>query len=411
MDKYLAGLFACLLFFLASPAASRQIELEFAVWSNNPAHLELLNGIADAYRSEHPNVSVKFITIQPYSAFPRNITIRVTGSNPPDASWMLERLAPQFIDAGTLVDLGQAAAKYDFADFAKPALSLWVHEQAVYGLPFSTSPFFIIYNKEMLAQAGVPPPAELIAQGAWTWENFQQVAKTIKANTGRYAYSFWMDDDAIFALTPIIRAYGDDAWDEHGVCGLNSPRSVQAMRLFHRMLAVDRSIAPPKDTSDFFAGEVAMTIAQLSMVGKLKEVHFAWDIAPLPAGPAGKIGLLGQAAVVVYKAGKHQETAADFAAFLTNKQNVIKLAKYFPPARLSVIESETFLRANPLLSVAQMKSAVADGLKTGKVLPFHQDYGKIELAVRAQFNRLLAIDADIATIAGDMCRAVNSSGN
>lgn len=400
----------CLLFvhvFMPADAqAEETVHLELAIWSDNPAHRAVIEEIAHEFVADRPLIAVKVTPIQPYSAFPRTITLRVTGSNPPSLSWMLERLAPQFINAEALTDLRSAAQPYDFGDFIPSLLSLWVRGKEVYGLPFSTSPFFLVYNKDLFARAGVPSPAELHKKGEWTWEHFRTIAGTIKTATGAYAYTFWMDDDAIMALTPILRSYGADAWNVKGRCGLNSRAAVKAMQLFHQMIAIDRSIAPPRSEQGFLEGGAAMAIAQLSMVERLKDAPFAWDVVPLPGGPAGEVSLFGQAAVVVYAGAKHHPLAADFAAFLTNRSNSLKLSRYFPSARASVLESSDFMQSNPVLSPEQMERVVVRSLKNGRVLPSHQNYGKIELIIRSHFERLLQEDADVHLIAHDMCRAI-----
>jgi multiple sugar transport system substrate-binding protein len=398
---------AFLMIFGGALFGSAKTRLEFVIWSDNPAHLEVLSSIAEAYQSIHPDLSIKFTSVLPYSSFPREIAIRVTASNPPDLSWMLERFAPQFISTGALSDLSEAAARYDFQDFAKPTLRLWQQGKALYGLPFSTSPFFILYNKDLIAQAGVRSPLELMKDGAWTWEELREIARTIKEKTGRFGYSFWMDQDSIFALTPMMRAYGGDIWDAGGTCTAGTPAALRAMRLMHRMIAVDGSIPRRGDPSDFFTGGVAMTIAQLSMVNGLKQAPFAWDMVPLPRGPAGEVRLIGQAAVVVYKASKVPDVAADFAAFLTDRENMAKLARFFPPSRTSILQSRSYLSSNPLVSVEQMTRAVADSLAKGEVLPFHRNYGKLEPIVRLFFDKLQAQDADVQRIAADMCRAMS----
>ena len=61
---------------------------------------------------------------------------------------MLQDLAPTL----------NKAAGYDFADFSKPALGLWMVGDKVYGVPFSTSPFVIFYNKDMFDKAGLDRP-------------------------------------------------------------------------------------------------------------------------------------------------------------------------------------------------------------------------------------------------------------
>ncbi|MCP4623115.1 MAG: extracellular solute-binding protein, partial [bacterium] len=126
-----------------SGAEDEAINLRFTIWSGNKAHLAMLNKFARSYRESHPNVTVQFDTILTRDYIDK-VTIQLGASNPPDAGWIFERSAPAFIEAGVLEDLGPVLRKtpdYDLADLSESALRLWKKDDAIYGIPFSTSPF------------------------------------------------------------------------------------------------------------------------------------------------------------------------------------------------------------------------------------------------------------------------------
>jgi len=383
----------------AKPAAAKgPVELRYTVWTGNEAHLKLLNGIAEAYKAKNPNVTVKFDTI-PFGEYVQKLTLQLAGSNPPDAGWIAEASAPTFVESGALLDISKAVASYDYADFAKPTLRLWEKGSAVYGVPFSTSPMLIFYNKTLFAKAGVKNPEELRAAGDWTWESFARISKEIKDKTGVYAYQT-MDGTGFtergwHTLVPVMRAYGADAWNDKNECLLDTPAAVSAAKLLHRMLFTDRSIVPPGDQSDFFAGAAAMTMNQISRVSKLQGAAFEWGLAPLPKGPAKEAQVIGQAAMVAFRAGKNHEIASDFVAFMTNKENVAALAAFFPPARVSVLDSEKFATSNPAIPSQTMSKSVGYALKLGEILPSHPNSPKIDLTARAGFDLLWKADADV----------------
>ncbi len=389
--------------------AEEPVELRVTVWTGSDAHLNMLNNMAAGYTAEHPNVTAKFDTI-PFTEYVPALTVQLAGSNPPDVGWILETSAPTFIEAGVLMELSEVVKKYDYADFSKPALKLWERGDKVYGVPFSTSPFVMFYNKDLFAKAGAPTPGELLQSGEWTWEKFSEIAKTIKDKTGVYGFQSvggqGYNARIFHTLLPIVRAYGSDAWDEQGNCLLNSPESVQAISLYHKMIFEDKSVVPPGDESDFFAGNAAMTISQISRTAKMKDVTWEWDLAPMPKGPAGEAQVIGQAALVAFHSSKHNDIAADFVAFMTNKENVKTMTQFFPPARVSVMESEEFLTSNPLISPESMKAAVLAGLKKGLVLPSHPNFPKIELISKSEFDNLWRADADVQKVLDNVANAI-----
>ncbi|MCP4396690.1 MAG: sugar ABC transporter substrate-binding protein [bacterium] len=399
----------CLGLTYGQAAAQDPVNLRVTVWTGNDVHLNMLNGMAEKYIEAHPNVSVKFDTI-PFTDYVQTLTIQLAGSNPPDVGWILESSAPTFIGAGVLAELSDVVQQYDYADFSKPALKLWERGDKVYGIPFSTSPFVMFYNKDLFAQAGAPNPGKLFASGDWTWEKFAEVAKTIKDKTGVYGFQSVSGQGynaRIFhTLMPIVRAYGGDAWDAEGNCLLNSPESVQAISLYHSMIFQDKSVVPPGDESDFFAGNAAMTINQISRTAKLTDVEWQWDMVPMPKGPVSDAQVIGQAALVAFQSSKNADVAAEFVAFMTNKENVQTMTQFFPPARVSVMESEAFLSSNPLIAPEAMESAVLAGLKKGIVLPSHANFPKIELISKSEFDNLWRADADVQKVMNNVAEAI-----
>ncbi len=404
---------ASLVILAAGPAARSAdlTTLRFTIWSGNQAHLDLLNGIAAAYRASHPNIDVRYDVV-PFSDYVQKITIQIASGTAPDLGWLLETSAPTFINAGVLADASgslRGDRSYAFEDLSAPALELWVQKNAVYGVPFSTSPFIVFFNRDLFKAAKLTPPDQLPARN-WTWEALKRSAYAISRTAGSGIYGFESVDGQGYdvrvwhTLIPVVRAYGADAWTG-GTCGLSSPEAVRAVQFYHDMIFKDRSVVPPGEQGDFFSGRSAMTITQLSRVSKLEGAKFSWGIAPLPAGPAGQVGVIGQAAIVVFAKSAHRQAAVEFLKFMTNAENTAKMAKFFPPVRASVLTSRDFLTANPLVSPEQMK-IVADGIRTGKVLPSHPNFPRIEAAARPVFDRLWRADADVRAVLGDVCGVI-----
>ena len=412
MSQLLQKLLLALFLSSAVSGSTLAQDLRFTVWSGNQAHLDMLNGFAAVYKQDHPDVNVQFDVI-PFGEYVQKLTIQLAGGNPPDLGWLAEASAPTFIDAGVLADVSdtlQDREGYNYADFSEPALGLWVREDAVYGIPFSTSPFITYFNRDMFEQAELTPPDELAAQGLWSWEAAKEAAEAIQETTPQGVYGFESVDGQGYGdrtwhtLIPIIRAYGGEAW-EGDDCRLDSPEAVQATQLYHSMVFDDGSAVPPGEIGDFFSGNAGMTITQLSRVSKLEGAAFDWGIAPLPGGPAGDTAAIGQAAIVVFKNSPSAEVAADFLAFMTEGENVATMAEFFPPARLSVLESDTFLSANPLVSPEQMQ-IVAEGIAQGTVLPNHPNFPQIDATARPIFDKLWQPDADVQAVLSEVCSAI-----
>lgn len=388
-------------------------DLRFTIWSGNEAHLDMLSAFAESYRDDRPDATVRLDTI-PYGDYVQKVTIQLAGGNPPDIGWLAEAAAPTFIDAGVLADLSEyvtAEDAYDFGDFSEAALGLWRDGDALYGIPFSTSPFFVYYNADMFEEAGIEDPATLAARGAWTWDAFREAAKATTEATPEGVYGYEQSDGEGYgarvwiSIVPMLRAYGADAWNDQNECQLDSPGAIDAMTLYHDMIFDDESVVPPGERANFFSGQSAMTITQLSRAANLAEADFAWGVAPLPSGPAGDVALIGQAALVVFERSPEREAAIDFLMHMTTTEGVATMAQFFPPARRSVLDSESFLTSNDILSASQM-TVVADGIANGSVVPSHPNFPQIDATARPIFDQLWRADADVEQVLNDVCGAI-----
>lgn len=397
---------------LMAGAAGAQ-ELRFTVWTGNEAHLSMLNGIAEAFTETHPDVTVRFETI-PAADYTQKLTFQLAGGNAPDLGWMFEDSIPAFIEAGVVADIGPALREtegYALDDFSEPAMALWSKEDAVYGIPFSTSPFMIYYNKDMFDAAGLEDPLALAEKGEWTMDSFRAAAKALAESGDAWGFEFkdgqGYDSRIMHAIMPPIRAHGGYAWQD-GDCGFDNPEAVAAITQLHEMIFADKSIVPPGEQGDFFSGSAAMTVNQISRASKMPEAGFAWGIAPLPSGPAGEAPIIGQAGISVFAESPNKDLATEFAAFMTNAENVATMAQFFPPARAAVLDSDAFIDANQLIPADQM-AHVSGAIKAGRVLPSHEKAPQILAAMKPRFDALWRADADVPKALEAVCSAIQGN--
>lgn len=392
----------------AAGAQANPVDLRMTVWTSSEDHLDMLNGIADAYVAEHADVaSVTFESI-PFDEYDNKLSVQLAGGNPPDLGWLLGDSAPQFIEAGALTDVSetmQTTDGYKFDDIAQGALEGWRDGEAIYGYPFSNSPEAVFYNADAWKNAGLQTPSELIESGEWTWEALAEAATTL--SSGQQAGLVIRDFDFTTwtKLTGIFAAFGARPWDD-GTCTFDSPEMKDALGFFHE-LVFDRQAHPgPGQSADFFAGEAATTVTQISRAGLLEDAGFEWGLVPLPAGPAGPRPVFGQAGVAVFANSPHAEQAAAFFAFLTNEENSQTLARYFPPPRKALLTADVLQEANPLLSAEQLENVVVDGVENGVTPAGHPNFSRLSETIRTDLDALWAPDASVdeatATICGDI---------
>ncbi|VTU13228.1 sn-glycerol-3-phosphate-binding periplasmic protein UgpB precursor [Variovorax sp. SRS16] len=392
---------------LAAGASAEQIKLRMTIWSANEAHLKVFNGIAEGFRKEHPDVTVSFEPL-PFETYTTALTTQIAGGNAPDMAWIFETAAYDFVNSGALVPLSKTLAAtpgYNAGEISPAATERWSRDGVLYAYPFSTSPFAVFVNNDLIKKAGAKTPAELIAAGQWTWPNAIATAEAV-ARSGKgglvvrdFNYQAWQ------YLSSVWNGWGAVPWSADGKrCGFADKPMVDALGFIHDAIYAKKAMPGPGQNVDFFAGDAAMTITQISRASLLpKDKRFDWDLVPLPKGPAGDYAIVGQAGIGVLKAGKNSASAAAFVAYMTNPENSARLAQFFPSARKSLLNADVLAKTNALLSPAQLDKVVVSGIATGKVMPAHTDFARLQQVVRAGLDAVWQPQADIPAATRAIC--------
>jgi multiple sugar transport system substrate-binding protein len=408
--RALAGLALSLA--LAAGASAEPVKLRMTIWSANEAHLKLFNGIAEGFKKEHPDVTVAFEPL-PFETYTTALTTQIAGGNAPDMAWIFETAAYDFVNSGALAPLTKTLAAtpgYNLGEISPAATERWSKDGVLYAYPFSTSPFAVFVNNDLVRKAGAKTPAELITAGQWTWPNAIATAQAVAENgkgglvVRDFNYQAWQ------YLSSVWNAWGAAPWSADGKrCTFTDKPMVDALGFIHDAVFVKKAIPGPGQNVDFFAGDAAMTVTQISrasLLPKDKEKAFDWDLVPLPKGPAGDYALVGQAGIGVLKAGKNAAMATAFVAYMTNAENSAKLAQFFPSARKSLLNAEVLGKTNAQLSHTQLDKVVVSGIATGKVMPAHTDFARLQQMVRAGLDAVWQPQADIPGATRAICAQI-----
>ncbi|MDX6279853.1 MAG: multiple sugar transport system substrate-binding protein, partial [Kribbellaceae bacterium] len=289
----------------SSPAAESPdgVDLRMTVWTSNKDQLAMFDSIADAYRAEHPGVRRITFDSLPFADYNSTLTTQIAGGNTPDLAWMGD-ISHDLIAAKALVPLTdklKGTAGWEYGDLVDSVTAEFSRDGELYAYPFSNSPFALYVNNDLLAKAG-----QTVGKGQLSWEQVSKIGGAVNAKTGKagfvirdFDYSGWN------MLGTVWPGWGASAWNEDGTqCGMNSDQMVSAFQFLHDAIYVDKSMPGPGVKADFFAGDSAFTVAQVSRAALL-DGAFKYSIYPLPTGPAGKYSVIGQAGVGVLKSSKH----------------------------------------------------------------------------------------------------------
>lgn len=364
------------------------------IWSADPEHVALFEGLGDEFAEQSPRVADVAIESFNLADLDTLLTTQIQAGDPPDVSWLPVESSLEYGGAGALVDLSEAIEAnddFDYDDLIPTLTERWVDEDSVYGIPFSTGPLVLYYNEDLYAEAGVKDPAQLIAEDNWTWETFRESSKQLHDELDVPAYQLNDFDFKNWTrLLPYMNAYGASPWNEDATgCTMDSPEMVEALSVFHGMTFQDGSMPVPGRQVDFWGGQVGATTAFLGASGNLAEADFEWGLVPTPAGPAGEVVSTGQASIVALAAGENTDEAAELVTFLGSKKAMEQYSGYFPPIRESLLTPEIFTKNSAVLT-PELVQPVIDGIKEhGKVFPVSANNAAVADALNSSLDEFL----------------------
>ena len=335
-----------------APAAAAPAEITMMMWGD-PAELDVWNKIVADFHQAQPNITVK-VDVSDWESYWTKVKTLLSAGTPPDVFAMDAPLYLDYQSRGVLLNLQPYLDRNpDMLNGVYPqTLAAYKTPDGMYGLPRDFQTIVLFYNKDMFDDAGVAYPT-----ADWTYADLRAAAQKLTKDTNGDGkidkYGFYSDLwDMELVWSEAIWAYGGDIVSaDHTMTLIGEPQARQAWQLFHDMMFVDKSM-PDTTTAlqfgedTFQAGAAAMTTIGHWAVPGYNTVPFKWDVAPMPAGPAGKATSVNSAGFVVADASKHPEEAFEFIKFVLSPAGQKRLAQlgFAVPVLKSVAESPDFLQ-------------------------------------------------------------------
>lgn len=398
MKRFMLALLA--LAILAGSAFGAPKKLTLAIWGND-ARKTTFEELAQGF-TKSTGIPVEIVLI-PFGEFMQKISIQMAASSAPDVIWLAEKMVPQFVASGQLVNLAptlRSDAAYDIKDFFPTTMEgMSKGADAVFGIPFSFGPRVLFFNKTMFKQKGLKTPLEHVKEGSWNLETFYATALAL-TDKSRGVYGVKLlpatgPKDWANALYDIVWASGGDFFSEDmKKFRLNSPEGIKAIQYYWDMLFKDEVHPKPGDQTQFESGKIGMARDTFSYGANLRSIKdFEWDIAPNPTGSSKSARVSSGFAYYSVLKGQNQNEATQLVKYFTSKEVMTKLITMFPSPRRSVLGSPAFLnQPEGKPSPASITAAFINPIdKPGvRSLPAHMNYQKIDVEIQILFDLLYA---------------------
>lgn len=346
-----------------APSKTNKIQLEF--WTIQLADFkDTLQPMFDAYEHTHPNIKIKWVDVPGNEAEKRALTAMMS-PHLPDVINLNPDFSAVLASRNALMDMNEAltpAQQQAYLPVAWQAASIRLQGKTMtFGLPWYITSRVTLYNKAILQKAGFQhPPTD--------YQSVIAFAKAVKAKTGQYA------------LMPIITQSGNflkelkkmeidlyDATTGRAVFADN-PESVTHLNRF--LTLYRQGLIPAEALTEehraavdrYQSGTLGMLLVGPNFLKIVQENAPAiyQQTAVAPQFPAGSDYTdFSEMLLVVPKKSSHPKEAVEFALFITNAVNQLKLAQAAPvlPSVKRALEDSYFDDSADLMAHARTISA------------------------------------------------------
>jgi ABC-type glycerol-3-phosphate transport system substrate-binding protein len=326
-------------------AAAQGADLRWSMWSATEAEAEVWRDLAADVTAADPAITVNLETTTFVDYWDKLQTQLASGTEA-DVVAMQSLRMPVFAVRNALRPLNEfieADPDLNFEDFFTPIQDGLSFDGQVYALAYDLGPIILYYNMDLFDAAGVPYPS---AEEPMSWDEFKETATRLTdAEAGQYGFVMRPDLDPV---VPWLWSGGGDYMNaEATACTLGSPESLAALNWYLGLLTADQVVAPITDLANvnfdretFYTGKVAMHVdGPWNFVNQRKNATFNWDVAPIPAGPAGSQTSVAGSGFGISNTTQNPEAAWFALKTITSQAGLEKVARAGRgyPARQSAV--------------------------------------------------------------------------
>lgn len=276
-----------------------------------------MNEVINDFEKQNPGVKIKWVDV-PFSEGEKRTLAAILSDNPPD----LINLNPDFsailAQKGTLAKIDENDAQ----QFNKAIINSLKYNDELYAIPWYATSAITIYNKVLYKKAGFSTPPK-------TYERLAKISRIIKGKTGVYAFMPTITEND--TMLKILNKYGINSWKN-----VNSEKSVEVFDFFKELY--NQNLIPRETITQtqrealekYMSGQIVFFQSGANFLNMIKEnspsIYNDTDVAGQIVGDLGQNDFSLMNLVIPLKSTKKEE-AIDFALFLTNEENQLKLAK------------------------------------------------------------------------------------
>jgi len=314
----------------APPVLAEDITLEFTVWNYS---LDTIKDNVKKFEEANPGIKVK-VTDYTWPDYPDSLVLRFRGGTTTDVAYVGQDWLPGWAAAGFVAPLDDIAPKDVLdplkADMAKFSLGDMTYKGKLYGLPYYADTISFLYNKKILADAGIAVPK--------TWEEVAAAAEKLKAGGMEHPISYEYNQELpnfFDAFVAQVYGRGGDLFDADGKAVFDKPDNAAYKQLQWLADAFKKGLVQPethesKIIPGMNTGKQAFTVVfnyVLAAMNNAAEQPLAgqFALAPMPGEAHATLGFTKFYSITASAAKEpaRAEAAWKFVNFMAGKPYMV----------------------------------------------------------------------------------------
>jgi len=325
---------------------------------------------AEKFAEEYDKYDVK-VNVEVIAGDQRDelLNVNLNGGTPPDIFFESTFAMEEFVHRGAILPITELIDDEARSDIDANFLETVTFGDDIYFYPFSHMPGTLVYNADMLKDAGL----EDYIGGedeikTWTIEELEEILYGVKENLPRDKYTnaypmslFAVNNQGDTWNLAYLRMFGNEVYDAEGNIVFNDEKGVKALEWLKKIY--DEELTNPGAESVSSNDALAMFQNQQLAISFTNSVlfnnkkadmengeapEFDMRLANIPSVSGDPLSFTYVTGAALFDTGddKRIEVSKDFVKFFSSDEELVKSSKNGVPVRSSV--AEQFKDENPL---------------------------------------------------------------